>query len=283
MNWVIMVKLIYKKPKKLLMLCAICIIFTAVWLNNFPCLNKVLTYPVYRSLVKESLVLECTSFNISESSNFRLYYKNIDLGYAKQLLDDAEGNLYSVTRNFQNVSGEKINIIMYPEYEMMGRTMKLGVGSPAMGAYYCGTIGVLEQEKNSDNLRIDRYKKKSLILHEITHCLLDYRSGGNMPPWFTEGAALYEEFRIYNIEWAENQVYSDYYSLEELEKNFYSLDEIKAYKEAFLIIKYIVDNYGYEGINYIVKELGAGKSMKQALQGALNTDTDVLLTNSLIK
>lgn len=279
----IVVKLIYREPKKFLLVCAVCTIITVVWFNNFPCINRVLIYPVYRDLVKDKLTLECTNFNISESSNFRLYYKSIDLDYVKQLLDDAEGNLYSVTRDFQNVSGEKINIIIYPEYEMMMRTMELGVGSPAMGAYYCGTIGVLEEEKSSGNLRIDRYKKKSLILHEITHCLLDYMSNGNMPSWFTEGAALYEEFRVYNIEWAENEVYSDHYSLDELEKNFCSLDEIKAYREAFLIIKYIADNYGYEGINSIVKKLGEGKSMKQALQGAINADIDVLLTNGLIK
>lgn len=276
-------KAVLKEPKKIVPLCIAALFFLTIYINSYPCTLKVVLYPIYREMAKSSFVENSQNFSITETDNFRIYYKNSSSQYIDMIKDNAEESLENIMIDFNYDLKEKINIIIYPEYSEMADKIGLGTGSMAMGVYYEGTISILEPQKwiaQGSNMN-EIFKREGPILHELTHYMIDYMSGGNVPVWFTEGVALYEEYRHNNIEWAAEKKYTSYYSVDEINGKFYELDEIKAYKQSFLIIKYICDKYGMESIKNIIKELRVGKSIDESIKDELNIGMEELFEVSL--
>lgn len=278
-------RVIFKVPRRIVPLFIAALFFLTLYVSNFPCAARVVFYPLYRELKKESFIDSDKSFYIEESSNFRIYYKYSSLSSIELIKKNAEESLKNVINDFKYQPEGKIDIIVYPEYSEMANKIGLGRGSTAMGVYFGGSISILEPTewigKNKNIHEI--FTKEGPILHELTHYMLDYKSGGNVPIWFTEGVALYEEYRINRVEWAGSKSYTSYYSIEELEKYFYELDEVKAYRQSFLIIKYIGNNFGMDAIDDIIKELRTGRTIGQAIEKVLNMNQDELFSNSLLE
>lgn len=271
------------KPVKIVPLCIAALFFLTMYLNYSPYGVRVTFYPLYREIKKEDFVIKNKDFNILESTHFRIYYKDASDGSVEMINEDAERDLLKVQDDFDFHMEGKINLVVYPEYEEMANKIGLGRGSTAMGVYYEGIISILDPVKwvpNTYNMA-ESFEKNGPVAHELTHYILDYISCGNMPVWFTEGAALYEEYRINGVKWGEDIKFNSYYSTEELESGFYDLDEVKAYKESFIIVKYIGDNYGMEGIIQIAKELGLGRSMDAAIKKVLSISKYELINGSL--
>lgn len=235
--------------------------------------GRIFIYPIYKRLARANFTRVYADSRSMENDSIRLLYEGRHSDYVKLIADDAETAFERLSTDYKYIPAGKVDIIIYPDYKEMSSIMALGAGSPALGAYYCGTIGIL----GSDGTLV----KKGLVLHELTHYVIDYMTGGNVPAWFTEGAALYEEYRVYEREWASSMKYLDFYSTDELEDNFYGLDEIKAYKESYLVLKYIGENYGMEGIRKIIGEFRTGKSSADAVKTALGTDIDSLFKKAL--
>jgi hypothetical protein len=274
---------ILREPKKIVPLCIAALFFLTIYMNSFPCTVKVVFYPIYREIAKKSFVENSMDFNALETTNFRIYYRDSSGIYINMIEDNAEQSLERLLEDFDYSLRDKIDIIIYPEYSEMAGKVGLGTSSMAMGVYYEGTISVLEPEKwirPGLNMH-DVFKKDGPVLHELTHYVLDYMSGGNMPVWFTEGVALYEEYRHNDVEWAQDKIYTTYYSVDEIKEKFYELDEIKAYKESFLVIKYIGENYGIKSIQNIIKDLRYGKSIDQSIKKELNMELEDLFKISL--
>jgi hypothetical protein len=276
-------KAILREPKKIVPVCIAALFFLTIYLNSYPNTMKVVLYPIYREVIREGFVSNGSSFKYCETDNFIIYYKDSSIMSLKMIRDNSEESLRSILSDFDYVPYSKINIIIYPEYSEMADKIGLGNGSTAMGVYYGGTISILEPKRwigaayNSDEI----FRREGPVLHELSHYMLDYMSGGNLPVWFTEGVALYEEYRHNGVEWAADKTYTSYYSVDELEHGFYNLDEVKAYKQSFLIVKYIVERYGIRAIQDMAKELRLGKSMDQAVDKVLKTNIAQLLKGSL--
>lgn len=276
-------KAILKEPKKIVPLFIAALFFLTLYMNSYPCALKIVLYPIYREVAKKSFVENSTNFNITETENFRLYYKYSSRLYVGMIKDNAEESLKSIMQDFNYNLGDKINIIIYPEYSEMADKIGLSYGSTAMGVYYQGTIGILEPEKwIAPCSKISEiFKKEGPMVHELTHYMIDYMSGGNVPVWFTEGLALYEEYKHNNVEWAAEKKYVSYYDIDEIGSKFYKLDETKAYKQSFLIIKYICDKYGMESIQKIIRDLRVGKAIDDSIKEELDIGIEELFENSL--
>lgn len=276
---------ILKNPKKVVPICIAALFFFTIYTNSFPYIIKVIMYPMYREVLKEGLIGNSRDFNIVDTRDFIIYYKNPSQKYMDMIEKNATQSLRSILSDFDYVPKDKIYLIVYPEYNEMADKIGLGSGSTAMGVYYGGTISILDPEKWIDDCSVinEIFNREGPILHELTHYIVDYMSGGNVPVWFTEGIALYEEYRHNNIEWAADKAYTSYYGREELEKGFYELDEVKAYKQAFLIVKYICDIYGMESLKSIIKGLRSGKSIDQVVEKELYIGIEKLFYMSLGK
>ncbi len=231
-------------------------------------------YPLYREIKKESIKEENSRFNIIETNNFYLYYRDDSKENVHIILNNAEDALLRLKKEFNFENNEKITIIIYPEYEEMANKIGLGNGTIAMGVYFGGVISILDPTKwinteSEDGEDIDLeevYNRDGPMVHELTHYMVDHLTAGNVPIWFTEGLALYEEYIINNTEWASSKVYPEYYTIEEMKKSFNSLDEVKAYRQSFLIVKYIGENYKKEALLNILKELRKGNTISYAIK-----------------
>jgi hypothetical protein len=274
---------VLKEPKKIVPLCFAALFFLTMYINSFPCTVKVAVYPLYREFMKESLVHKDTRFIMEEGNGVNIYYKDSSSYCVGMVKDTAETSLKMLLRDFGYRPESKIDIIIYPEYSEMADKIGLGDGSKAMGVYYGGTISILEPGKWIEDKADmeDIFIKQGPILHELTHYMLDYMSGGNMPVWFTEGVALYEEYRVNGVKWAPYNYYTGYYSVNELDNKFDELDETKAYKQSFLIMKYVGENFGIESIKNMLSELRMGKSVCQVIKSTLKIEMDELFKRSL--
>lgn len=276
-------KAILREPRKIVPLCIAALFFLMVYISNSPNGIRVLFYPLFREFKKQSFVFENRNFTVCSSRNFNIYYRSESAGSIDLIEYNAEKDLKYVLTDFNYPIEDRINIIIYPEYDEMANKIGLGTGSTAMGVYYGGIISILDPVKwidDTNNLR-DIFQRDGPMVHELTHYILDYMSSGNIPIWFTEGAALYEEYRINGVKWADDKTYEDYYTPEELEAGFYQLDEIKAYKESFLAVKYIGDNYGMNSIIEITNTLKDGKSINQAIKSVLSISKEELFCECL--
>lgn len=267
-------KVFLKGPVKIVPLCVLVLFFLTVFFSNYPCLGKVMLYPLYREINKNSFLLVNKQFKSEESVNFRVHYEDSSIEYIDMVIDNAEKSLKALSGELGYMPDDKIDIVIYPEYEEMASRIGLGTGSTAMGVYYGGIISILEPEKwigKREDIR-KVFCQKGPVLHELTHYIIDYKTRGNIPVWFTEGIALYEEYKVNNVEWAEDIKLKAYYSFDQLQNNFYSLDETSAYKQSFMVVKHIYDNYGAGCIEEITKMLNEGRSVNQAFMRVLNMD-----------
>lgn len=269
-------KKVLNDPRKLVPLCIAALFFLTLYTNSWPCGVKVVFYPLYREMKKECLVFNRSNLHITETDNFKIYYKDIEPKHLKMIMDNGEKSLRKVLQDFDFSLDEKINMIIYGEYRDMAENIGLDTGSAAMGVYYGGTISILDpSEWINESMDINEvFSREGPMVHELTHYIVDYMTSGNVPVWFTEGVALYEEYRINNVEWGFNRKYSRYYEVEDLEEDFYKLDEIKAYKQSFLAVRYICDNYGRKTLFDIIENLSMGKTMDQSVKNVLDMDVD---------
>ncbi len=272
-----------KEPGKAVPLCFAAVFLLTLFIYFFPYTGKVIFYPLYREYKKGNMLSDVSGFKLRETDNFLIYYKSMTPYYLDIIEKDAEKSLKNVQNDFKYTSAGKIIIVIYPKYSEMASRIGLGTGSPAMGVYYEGAISILDPAMWMDKSRDAEYlfERQGPVLHELTHYIVDYMSCGNVPVWFTEGVALYEEYRANNVEWANNKKYLSYYTIDELSKNFYGLDETKAYRQSFLILKYIGTNYGMDSIINIIKKLGEGKSIDMSIREVIKLDIDGLFLKSL--
>jgi hypothetical protein len=280
---VVAVAAIYREPRKVVPLCIAVLFFLTIYISSSPGAGKVIVYPFLREIRKEYILFQARGFNVRESGDIRIFYRDTK----KETVDMVEKNtlesLCTVLSDFDYSLRDRINIIIYPEYSEMANHVGLGTGSIAMGVYYGGTISVLEPEKwiDSGSNIVEVFDSEGPMIHEITHYVLDYMTRGNIPIWFTEGVALYEEYRVNGVEWAGGRHYEIYYTRKELEEGFYQLEETRAYRQSFLVVRYMAQEYGMEGIKSIIKELGSGKSMEQSVKKILGRDIDDIFSSGL--
>ena len=125
----------------------------------------------------------------------------------------------------------------------------------------------------------DEYNWARTLWHELAHTMAIGVSRHHVPRWFTEGLALYEEQRA-RPEWgrelepaflaalSEDRLHR----LDEMDRGFtrpaYPGQVMLSYYHAGQVIAYVVDAFGFDAIVTILRELGEGSSMSEAVQTA---------------
>jgi hypothetical protein len=117
-----------------------------------------------------------------------------------------------------------------------------------------------------------------LLSHEYSHLALGYRTGLNEAPrWFDEGLAM-----IVSMQWAwEDNLTLNFASVS---GQFIPLDEIDmvnrfgeskarlAYGESYMAVQYFFDNYGIDGVNEFIDQIGRGASLDEALMASTGSN-----------
>ncbi len=253
-----------------------------------------LIYSLQRDFRHRSLLRSFSGSNEVESDHFVVRYDGQDQAWAVPVLDAAEGARASVLQRLgwtplavaeaeakADASGGsgKVTILLYPDYDSLGKQFGAQAGFRALGAYWGGVIQVqsprlwLDARPPVDAVR--QLWARGPFVHEYTHLILDRLiPGGNYPRWLSEGLAQYVEYMETGYLWLdqENQIRSPaasagLYSLADLQRRFDSLDNMAmAYREAFLLVAYLEDVYGTGGVNSLLTGLASGLSFERALR-----------------
>lgn len=227
-----------------------------------------------RFIIEEETLLSTIGYKTIVTDHFVVKYTGDD-ATAHMVAATAEEARDKVERYFGIESKAKTPLVIYPDTVSMARSMGWDRDQKAMGVYFAGTIRVLDPSNWIEGEDPERdFVANGPMVHEYVHLVIDQMTAGNYPRWFTEGMAQYVEREINGFMFSVPEAaHENPYTLNELEHDFDNLDQAKAYWQSLTAVEYIIDKYGDDAPLKIMKMLGKGYTMHQALD-ALGTDYD---------
>lgn len=164
-----------------------------------------------------------------------------------------------------------VTVVITPSRDAMAGFLGARYGANALGAYWRGVIWVLSPREwlspGSPGWE-RRFEVEGPVVHELAHQVLDERAAGNLPGWWDEGVAQYTEYRRTGFQWIEaaNRLDGETYSLADLMDRFDALpNEALAYRQAFLLVRYLAETSGADVVPRVNDRLAAGQSGRDAL------------------
>lgn len=164
-----------------------------------------------------------------------------------------------------------VTVVIGRSREDMAGFLGARYGANTLGAYWRGVIWVLSPREWLDlgSPGWERwFEVEGPVVHEVAHQVLDERAAGNLPGWWDEGVAQYAEYRRTGYQWIDetNRLDGEVYGLADLLDRFDTLpNEALAYRQAFLLVRYLVEAHGGDVIPRINDRLAAGQSGRDAL------------------
>lgn len=171
-----------------------------------------------------------------------------------------------------------VTLVITPSRDEMVGFLGARYGANALGAYWHGVVWVLspgEWISPHGPGWERRFEVEGPVVHELAHQVMDERAAGNLPAWWDEGVAQYVEYRRTGFQWIEaaNRLDGETYSLADLMDRFDNLpNEALAYREVFLLVRYLAETYGPDAIPRVNDRLAAGQSGRQALAAETGLD-----------
>lgn len=233
--------------------------------------------------VGQELNLKTAHFSVTETEHFKIKYTEPDKAYIPMICNASEQAYQLVSRVFAQEPQGKTTIVVYPDSASLSASFGWDRDQKAMGVYWGGSIRILTPREWIGSADADElFAREGPMVHEFTHLMVDEITRGNYNRWWTEGVAQYVEKNITGFQFTDpfvggRPVY--YYELDSLERKFDSLNQQVAYWQALKIVEYIVDEYGEDSLFDILKALGQGLNMKQAIEHTLVIDYDTFENN----
>ncbi len=237
--------------------------------------TRQLIYPVFRKAIRASAIIETWNWPKLESEHFSVRYapKTGEAEMAKLVLENAEEIYAPVVEAYGYPANKKVLVVLYPTRSAMGKTFGWDADESAMGVYWGGVIRVLSPEQwipEQEQANIKAvFASSGPMAHELTHLVVDYRTGGNYTRWLTEGIAQYKEWEVTGFQFDEpdGQIDQELYRLNQMDGNFDHLpNQALAYRQSLLAVEYLVSKNGKEKINLLLDELGKGNTTDQAFR-----------------
>ncbi len=193
---------------------------------------------------------------------------------ASLVLETAEKAYNQLAKKY-DFDARGVPVIIYPSRAELNACFGWSAAEGAMGAYWAGVIRVLAPEawipKGEDVKEV--FAGSGPMIHELTHLIVDGLAKGNVPRWFTEGLAQYEEYRLTGFQLPGPEDFGKRtYHFRELDREFDRLpDQALAYRQSFSAVEYLIQEYGEGKVKQILKTLSRGKDMEEALVSATGT------------
>ena len=192
----------------------------------------------------------------------------LDVGDLRQVLRDT---YREVGQQFQYFPDHPITVILYPpsSFEQVK-----GLSHQVAGLYD-GKIRlpIGAHSQSQENL-------KRILWHEYTHSLVHDLAKGRCPIWLNEGIAVLQETRVFPIDsrtiqeilqkrplipWS--QLWQEEYAQGDLEFH---------YVQGYLVAQYLVRHWGWNDLVSLLKRLGQGYPIGDALQAQYKEDPRTL-------
>ena len=230
-------------------------------------------YRVYKKGAKALLNYRTASYNTLESENIILKFSEEDREVSGFVLDTAERYYAAVTEMMECRPKNKVLLIIYPDQETLNKSFGWAGDKSAAGAYWAGSVRVLSPfafaggEKNVAQIK-RVFLAQGPVAHELTHYVLDEKTGGNYPRWLSEGLAQYVEEKItgFRLEEPSFQQHRELYPLSRMDRGYDTLpDQVVAYWQSLEAVNLLIDRYGMEKIHDLLTALRTGLKIDQAL------------------
>lgn len=227
-------------------------------------------------VVGQEINLKTAHFSVTETEHFKIKYTAVDQDYVPMISQASEQAYQSVSQVFGREPQGKTVIVVYPDSESLAASFGWDRDQKAMGVYWGGSIRILSPREWVGSVESEEtFAREGPMVHEFAHLMVDEITRGNYNRWWTEGVAQYVEKNITGFEFADPFAGGKtpcYYELDSLESSFDNLDQQVAYWQSLKMVEYLVDEYGQDCLFDIMKYLGQGLNMKQALENALGVD-----------
>lgn len=216
---------------------------------------------------------ELGSLNKVEKNNFIYYYEN------QTLVERSDKILANARNRVINLLGDSLDykpsIYLFDNIEEFN---KLVAGNfPDWGAAAAIPERRLVAVKSPDKFNLSK-DINELLTHEYAHLITAYKAGyKEVPRWLDEGLAMYISMEWSwsdNLAMSKAAVFGNLISISEIE-NVNRFNENKAqiaYAISYLSVEYLVDEYGSNAVNRVLKYLFEGNSIDNALNSAIGSN-----------
>jgi hypothetical protein len=163
----------------------------------------------------------------------------------------------------------RLQIVLFPSQTSLENAIGRRYSYVPMGVYFGGIINIVSPHvwlAGEIHVITDRFIREGPMIHEMAHFVLDIKTNGNYPLWFTEGVALFYEYKYAAFEWRPDLKHeASLLCAAELTQNFRSHDESLSYRKVFDIIDAYVSAHGERGLQAVIRELSQGVPYSEAL------------------
>lgn len=228
-----------------------------------------------RSARHDGALLTVRGWPHEASAHFVTYYQPGEASAAATVIQAAETDYPIIAADFDLPRAGARHALVVVSADAMARHVTGTSDDPPLGAYYDGVVWLLAPSAflaPGPDLA-QRYDQAGPVAHELTHLADDISSGGRIPPWFDEGLAQYEDWRLTGYVWVEddNSFGDQTYSWNQLAIDFVSLpNQALAYRQALAATARIC-RVGPGVCVHVLNALRHGASLPVALSGVLGS------------
>lgn len=236
-------------------------------------------YDLFREIARAQVMFGTRNMLTLSGRHFIVRYQPEDAAHARLVLKTAEQFYHPVARDFHFSVKQRIPLIIHPTRESLNASFGWPASESAMGVYWAGVIRVLSPAAwvvAADAGQMEEvFISAGPVAHELTHLVVDYITRGNVPRWFTEGIAQYEEYKLtgFRFEGPEGSLEQPLYDFALMDRGFDRLpNQALAYRQSLSAVEYLVEVYGEESLHKILAVLGQGQDMDTAFKEVLGQD-----------
>lgn len=274
--WILAGKWVPAMPvmrRLLLILLAVLLLISAFLLLRWPVTQA--GYGLVRAVVAslELARFRAAATDVLQDGSVEVLYRPGEAPAARLVAREATWSLPRLEARLAFHVPGTVVIELEDSEEAMAHDLLRASYMPVLGAYYEGVVHILAPgawlPAERWSLLARAFWHSGPVPHELTHLLLDLETDGNLPSWYNEGVAQWEEERLTGYVWtspAGDLARHRWYTFGQLDR-FYALpNEALAYREALLFVQTLVAKEGEAGLARIDQRLGAGQSFPEALQ-----------------
>ncbi len=208
-----------------------------------------------------------------ETDHFIIKYDaEKDAGLGPYVADYLESIFASVTGDFSTELHEKTIIEFFPTHKAFAVRI---TGKPwiyTVGASTGRVIALTAPRESTHTM--GQYNLARVLKHEFVHTVTLAATQNRIPHWFTEGLAVYQEDSPRSYEWAdlltEAMRRDQLFTLESIDWGFIrpkrSGDRQMAYAQSEWMVEFIIDRFGYDVIQKMLKRYHDGATQAQVLR-----------------
>ena len=223
-----------------------------------------------------------STMTMAESSHFTYAYQELSAESLALVQAESEHIFQAVNDFFAYTPAGKIPVIIYPSGAALNERFGWQGERSPMGVYWMGYINILSPDcwiSASDDTRAQIFRHMGPMAHEYSHFIIDEKTSGNYPRWFSEGVAQYVEQSLgYFTTTLPSAADRQIIPLSQLDSQFDNPNgQNHAYWQSLAIIHYLTEQYGEAIIAQILDNLCQNADFATSLYRTTGLTEDALL------